>query len=182
MPAIRPIWLPDTGASVKDHDTPIRLARELVDAGDRLAPTDLPGALRKYLAARDHLMKLGLKEAAAAVLMDCTSAARTHDDRHLAMRFCRRASRDDPSWGDPLATLALLETELANASVEREEITRALRLYSRAARHHAEAARVMRAKDPESADRQLRFEAFIRARRGAVAEWAKADRQRSKAP
>lgn len=158
---------------MKDPNATLKLARELVDAGDQLAPTDLAGALRKYLAGRAQLVSLGLMEAAAAVLMDCTSAARTHDDRMLAMRFCRRAARDDPSWADPLATLALIETEVGNACVGSGQTAKALRLYKRAADHHGDAARLMDRKDPESAERQRRFEAFVRARREAVAQWAK---------
>jgi hypothetical protein len=52
-----------------------------------------------------------------------------------------------------------------------------LRLYARAARHHLEAARLMDGTDSESAERQRRFAAFIRARRETVVKWAKDGRQ-----
>ena len=152
-------------------DPRIRRVRDLIDAGAQLATSDLPGAIGAFLDARAELVTLGLMEAAAAVLMDAVSAARRNQDRALAMRLCRRASRDDPHWGDPLSTLALVETEQANALVQANEITKARILYGRAARHHGRAAQLLQSTNPEAAAIERKFEAFVKARRKAVAGW-----------
>lgn len=146
----------------------LQRARELADTGHTLAPTDLDGAVKAYLAARSHLIGIGLAEAAAALVMDAVSAARRHDRRELAIRLCRRAIRDDPAWADPFSTLALVETELANLLVERNDVSRAALLYGRAATHHRRAAQLLEPKDPDAARSQREFESFVRKRRAGV--------------
>ena len=148
----------------------LRRARELSNSGDALTCSDLRGAVRAYLAARGHLRSIGFMEAAAAVVMDAVSAARRHDDRELAMRLCRRAITDDPAWADPVSTLALVETELANLCVERNEVARAALLYRRAAAHHQRAAQLLEREDPVGARGQREFESFVRRRRAAMLE------------
>ena len=107
------------------------------------------------------------------MVMNAVSGARTHDDRELAIRLCRLATKDDPSWADPVSMLALVETELGNHFVEQNDVPRALRLYDRAAAHQQRAAELLEREDAAGARRQRRFEAFVRKRRAGVLEWAK---------
>ena len=151
----------------------LQRARELANTGRALASSDLQGAVKACLAARTHLKRIGFMESAAAVAMDAVSAARTHDDRELAIRLCRLAMKDDPAWPGPVSTLALVETELGNQFVEQNDVPRALRLYDRAAAHHQRAAELLEREDAEGARRQRGFEAFVRKRRAGVLEWAK---------
>lgn len=143
-------------------------ARELAELGGRLARSDLQSAVDSFLASREILVRLGMAEAAAAVVMDAVAAARSHERRALALTLCHRAHRDDPEWADPLSTMALVEAELGNEHVASDELAMALLFYSRAARHHRRAADILRNQQPEAEAIERRLESLSRSRRMAV--------------
>jgi hypothetical protein len=134
-------------------------ARRRWEEARSISKEDPAGAIRAFLDARRLLLQGNLPDGASAMVMDAVSVARSIGNKMLALRLCRLAWADDPTWPGPSSTEALVSTEIANAYAKEGALAKAVLYYRRAARKHRRAARMLQSIDPDASSIELGFAA-----------------------